>query len=172
MKKMFFTVAVFASVLLSSCTKDLLDVPFNTTITKDIVVSAAAGTNPLAQTVTLSIDNADTNKYLNKLKSVEIKKMSYKIVDFTGDSTGKITADLQADGVTLHTASNITVKNEADLATVFEVTGKDVLLKTVAASLMKNKSITLNSAGQAVCTSPMDFKIRVTLELGIVAGAL
>ncbi len=171
MKKLFFITALVTSVLLSSCSKDLLDVSFNTTITENYAINVPGGTIPLNQSIPLNIDNADTSSYLNKLKSVEIKKMTYKIIDFTGDAEGKITLNLMANGVLLNTITDINVKNAADAVTVFEVTDKTALTNA-GNSLLENKTITLETTGESVSTSPMAFKFFITLELGVVANPL
>jgi hypothetical protein len=175
MKKLFFIAVLFSSFLFSSCgddLEDLLDVNFNTTITEEIPVTVIAGTNSLNESTEFSLqENTDTSKYLDKLKTLEIKKMTYKIIDFSGDTTGTITASLQADGETLQTITNKTIKTEADNATVFEVTNKAALV-TAATSLLKNKKISLKTTGQTVSTSAMSFKIKLILELGVVANPL
>ncbi len=171
MKKLFFIAVLFSSVFLSSCSKDLLDISFNTTITEDYAINVPGGTIPLNQSIPLSIDNADTSKYLDKLKSVEIKKMTYKIIDFTGDAEGKITLNLMANGVLLNTITDITVKDAADAATVFVVTNKTALANA-ANSLLQNKTITLETTGQSVSTNPMSFKFLITLDLAVVANPL
>lgn len=175
MKKLFFIATLFSSFLFSSCGDDLeelLDVKFNTTITEEIPVTVIAGTNSLNESTEFSlIENTETSKYLDKLKTLEIKKMTYKIIEFTGDNSGTITASLQADGETLHTVTNKIVKTEFDNATVFEVTNKTALI-TAATSLLQNKKISLKTTGQTVSASPMSFKIKLTLELGVVANPL
>lgn len=174
MKKILFIAFLFSGFLFSSCgddLKDLLDVSINTTVTKDIDLTVIAGTNNLDKTVTASLDNQDLNPYLNKIKTLEIKKLSYKIVEFTGDESGTITANLNADNQTLLTITNKNVKTEFDNATVFEVTNKNALI-TAASAFLTNKTINLKTSGSTDCTTPMTFKIRVTIELGVVANPL
>jgi len=176
MKKLFCLAVLFSSFLFSSCSddlKNLLDVSFNTTITEDVVAIVDKGTNSLGQQpIVFSLDdNLDTNQYLNKLKSIEIKKMSYKVIEFQGDSSGKITADLSANGKVLHSISDINVKDAFDNATVFSITDPATLID-LASSLLTNKTITLNASGQSVSTQPMGFKIQFTIELAIVANPL
>jgi hypothetical protein len=174
MKKLFFIAVLFSSFLFSSCgddLEDLLDVKINTTITQNIAVNVVSGTNPLDQTILFSLANDDTNQYLDKLKTLEIKEMTYEIIDFTGDASGKITANLKADGETLHTITDKTVKTEFENATVFTVNNPAALIKA-ANKLLKSKMITLETSGQSVSTTAMSFKIKVTLKLGIVANPL
>lgn len=175
MKKILFISVLFTSFLFSSCgddLEDLLDVSFEVPIVEEIDVAVASGTNPLNQTVVFNLsENTETNKYLDKLKSLEIKKMTYKVIDFTGDANGKISASLKADGTTLHSITDKTVKTEFDNATVFEVTNKAALVNA-ATSLLQNKTISLETTGQTVSSSAMNFKIEITLELGIVANPL
>ncbi len=177
MKKLFFIAVLFSSFLFSSCgddLEDLLDVNFNTTIVEEIDVNVFGNADPVSldqNEVFSLLENTETSKYIDKLKTIEIKKMTYKIIDFSGDTSGKITASLKADGQTLHSISQVTVKNAYDNATVFEVTNQTAL-KNAATSLLQNKTITLETSGQSVSTTAMSFKIEVTLELGIVANPL
>lgn len=175
MKKILFISVLFTSFLFSSCgddLEDLLDVSFEVPIVEEIDVDVAGGTNSLNQSVVFSLsEDTETNKYLDKLKSLEIKKMTYKVIDFTGDATGKITASLKADGATLHSITDVIVKTAFDNATVYEVTNKAALV-TAATSLLQNKTISLETSGTTVSTSAMNFKIEVTLELGVVANPL
>ena len=174
MKKILFITVLFSSLLLSSCGDDLenlLDVSFNTSISQNIAVNVVGGNNSLNQTIPFSLANTDTSKYLDKLKTLEIKKMTYKIIEFSGDPTGKITVDLQADGETLHSITDKTVNTEFVNATVFEVTNKVALLNA-ATSLLKNKTISLKTTGQTITTEAMNFKILVTLDLAVVANPL
>jgi hypothetical protein len=174
MKKLFFIAVLFSSLLFSSCVDDLvddlLDISFNTTITENYAVTVPGGPIPLIQSIPLNLDNADTSQYLDKLKSVEIKKMTYKIIDFSGDAEGKLTLNLLADDVPLNSITDINVKNAADAGTVFEVTDKTALTNA-ANSLLKNKTINLNTTGQAV-SEGMSFKFLITLDLGVVANPL
>lgn len=171
MKKLLLFTSLFICFIFTSCNSDILDIPFNTTITREIPVIVGSGTTALNNTITLSLDNEDTNKYLDKLKSVKIKKMTYKIIDFNGDAAGQITATILADGETLHTITNVVVKNAFDAGTVYEVTNKDALIKA-ATSLLTNKNITLKTTGQTQSETSMNFKIKVTLELGVVANPI
>ncbi len=175
MKKILLISVLFTSFLFSSCgddLEDLLDVSFEVPIVEEIDVDVAGGTNSLNKSVVFSLsEETETNKYLDKLKSLEIKKMTYKVIDFTGDATGKITASLKADGATLHSITDVTVKTAFDNATIYEVTNKSALA-TAATSLLQNKTISLETSGQTVSTTAMNFKIEVTLELGVVANPL
>lgn len=175
MKKLFFIAVLFSSFLFSSCGDDLeelLDVSFEVPIEEEIDVTVVGGTISLDQTEVFSLlENTETSKYIEKLKTIEIKKMTYKIIDFSGDPSGKITASLKADGQTLHSISEVIVKNASDNSTVFEVTNQTAL-KNAATSLLQNKTITLETSGQSVSTDPMSFKIQITLDLGVVANPL
>lgn len=174
MKKLLFIAVLFSSLFLSSCSTDLeelLDIKINTTISDDIPVNVISGTNSLSKTIQFNLGNTDTNAYLEKLKTLEITKMTYKFIEFSGDNSGKITASLQADGETLHTITDKTVKTEFDNATVFEVTNKTALVNA-ASSLLKNKSIMLKTSGQTISTGTMNFKILITLDIKVVANPL
>lgn len=174
MKKLFFIAALFTGVLFTSCVKDLLDVNFGTTITNVIPVAVLPGTVATTQNTDFSLDaNADTKKYLNKLKSIEIKKMTYKIKDFAtgGDATGKVGIKLMANNALLYSVDNVVAKTSSDAMTVYEVTDK-AALKTAAASLLQNKKITLQSEYKSDSKTTMNFNVEVMMELGVVANPL
>lgn len=176
MKNLFCLAVLFSSFLFSSCSddlKNLLDVSFNTTITEEVGPIYGMGTIPFEnQSIVFSLDdNAEIKKYSNKIKSIEIKKMSYKVIDFLGDPMGKITADLSANGKVIHSISDINVKDASEKPTDFSITDPATLID-LASSLLANKTITLNASGQSESTQPMGFRIQFTIELAIVANPL
>lgn len=175
MKKLFFIAVVFSSFLFSSCgddLEDLLDVNINVPIIKVIDVSVDSGSNTLNKSIEFNLaDNIEINNYLAKIKAVEIKTMTYKIIEFNGNSEDEITVSLKADGVILKTIKNENLKKAFDSAFVFGVDDKTALLST-ATSFLQNKKINLTTTGSTVAKSPMSFKIEVTLNLGVVASPL
>jgi hypothetical protein len=173
MKNLFCLAVLFSSFLFSSCSddlKNLLDVSFNTTITEDVY---GIGTVPFENLpVVISLDdNAEIKKYSNKIKNIEIKKMSYKVVEFQGDPSGKIIANLSANGKPFHSISINSLKDAFDNKIVFPITDQEALID-LANSSLANKTITLNASGQSESAQPMGFRIQFTIELAIVANPL
>ena len=63
------------------------------------------------------------------------------------------------------------VKAAADSGEIFNV--DDVSdLSSIASSLLSSKQISTSFTGQATTNSPMNFKIVITLELGITANPI
>jgi hypothetical protein len=161
---------------LSSCKKieELADVTFDTTLTDKIEVSIDQTTGtPVAFNMVqaISLDNSDTHDYLSKVKDISINSLSYKIIDFSGDSTGTIDVEFFVDNVSL-LADNITVKTEADTGHVFEVTNT-TQLSQIASALKSGQSITAKYQGTALCDADnMDFKIEVTIGVRVTANPL
>lgn len=181
MKTLYFIAILFATFFMSSCSEDALDVNLKTTLTKDIDLmnSSAARTAkistgvPFDKSVTLSLDNEDTNKYLKKIKSVKVKKMTYIFTDFTGaDHVKIVSADLQADGASIHSISDLIIKNAITDNTVFEVTNVTANISKIETALLNNKAITIRTVGNFGCSCAMSFKIRISIDLELVANPL
>ncbi|MDV7186666.1 hypothetical protein R3X25_05180 [Lutibacter sp. TH_r2] len=163
-------VAVF-SFTFTSCDDDILDVDFNTTITAKIPVHVDQDQETVNESTILSLDNSDTNKYLNKIKGVEITKLTYKITNFSGDATGTINVDFKADNLILQTEGFV-VENAYNNTTIFEVTDIDKL-NNMANLLKNNKSVTVGVSGDCVAKeNSMDFNVEVTAELKVTANPL
>ena len=170
------TTAKILSVLLmcfvfTSCDDDLLDVDFDTTVKATIVAHVDQGQETIDESVVLSLDNNDTHDYLDNIKNVKIKKLTYKIISFSGDSEGYIDVDFYADTITL-TAKEFFVKEAYDAATIFEITDVSKL-NTMADLLKTNNSTTVGISGQSTAVEEeMDFNIEVTAELEVTANPL
>ena len=169
--KIFAVLTVVFSFTLTSCDDDLLDVNFNTTVKATIVAHIDQGQENINESVVLSLDNSDTNSYLNNLSDVRIKKLTYKIISFMGDPEGSLNGILMADNIVLG-ADNFNVKNAYDAVTIFEITDVNAL-SSMASSLRNNQGVTISLTGDSVSVNdPMDFDIEVTAELEITANPL
>ena len=182
MKNLILFVVFFTTVFFTSCSKDDLDVDLNTTLSEDINVVANTATRlsnskenltgyPFSSSVILNLSNADTQNYLNKLKSVKIKKLTYKVVDF-GTSHGTLSGILSADDIEIHSVENLLLKTETNEGTVFEVQNVATGLSKMETNLLNNKKVTIKISGMKSCSCNMTFKVNVTAELAIVANAL
>ena len=161
--------------------EELLDQTFTVNIDEKIPINlslAAKGAvtdcapKTFAGTEILSIDNNDTHDYLNKIKSVEIKSFSYKIVEFVGPATSKITASLYVNNELLATETNLVVKTAADNGTVYTISNVDLLNK-VASALKSGKSVTAKYDGTATdwCNN-LSFKVQITMQVKVIANPL
>ncbi|WP_158851042.1 hypothetical protein [Algibacter sp. L1A34] len=155
----------------TSCDDDILDVDFNTTVTATIVAHVDQDQETIDESVVLSLDNNDTHDYLDNIKNVKIKKLTYKIISFSGDVEGYIDVDFYADTITL-TTEEFFVKEAFDATTIFEVTDVSKL-NTMANLLKNNNSTTVGIIGQCLAVEEaMDFNIEVTAELEVTANPL
>lgn len=172
---MSFIVLLLIGFSTNSCdeAEKLLDVPFRFTITEEIPVhiSQAVGSQDFNKTVILSIDNSDTHDYLNKIKEVKIYSLKYKLIQFSGDATGSVEADLSADNILLSSFDG-NVKNVSDAGTVFNVDDVDAL-NEVALKLKNGHSVTARFSGEAWSeNAPMDFKVQIKMDVKVTANPL
>ena len=163
-------VAIF-SFTFTSCDEDILDVDFNTTVSQTIPIHVNQDQEIVNESAVLSLDNSDTNKYLKKIKDVEITKLTYIITNFTGDATGYVNVDFKADDVVLKT-EGFTVKEAYDNVTIFEITDVDKL-NAMANLLKTNKSVSVGINGECITKeNSMDFNVEVTANLKVTANPL
>lgn len=104
--------------------------------------------------------------HLNKIKSLKLTKLSYKIINFAGDENGQVEASFSADNqVSLSNA--FTVKAAADNGTVYEI--QEVAeLNRIANALKAGNTIMVKYEGKALCDNgPMDFVVEVQYEATI-----
>ncbi|WP_299105408.1 hypothetical protein [uncultured Winogradskyella sp.] len=169
------TVKILSALLIcfmfTACDDDLLDVDFDTTVKATIVANVEQNQETINESVVLSLDNNDTHDYLNKIKDVTIKKLTYRIISFSGDSQGSVDVNFYADNITLKTEAFV-VNDAYSSATIFEVTDVSKL-NTMADLLKTNKSTTVGISGNTVATeAAMNFNIEVTAELEVTANPL
>lgn len=114
----------------------------------------------------ISIVNNDTKAYLNKIKSVKLTKLSYKIINFGGDENGEVEASFKVENqVSLMNAFK--VKTAAENGTVYEI--KEIAeLNRIANALKAGHTIMVKYEGNALCDNgPMDFTVEVQYEATI-----
>ena len=163
--------ALLICFVFTSCDEDLFDVDFDTTVKATIVANVAQGQVTVDESIVLSLENNQTRDYLDKIKDVKIKKLTYKIISFSGNENGSVDVDFYADNIILKTEA-FDVKQAFDLGTKFEVT--EVSKLNSMANLLKNNSrATVGISGVTISTEgDMDFNIEVTAELEVTANPL
>ena len=154
----------------SSCDEDdvagllpSFKVDINQTENIPVFVAQTNGVRTAFSEITdLTIENQDTKDYLNKIKSVSITKLSYKIINFFGDPAGDVAGSFSvANQVSLQ--NDFVVKTAADNQIVYEITEVNELNR-IADALKSGKTITVEYAGSALCDdSDMNFVVEVTL---------
>jgi len=169
----FLKVLLVVGFTFTSCDdiEDLADIDFSTSIKATIPVQVNQGQTTLDESVVLSLDNNDTHDYLSKIKDVKIKKLTYRIINFTGDSYGSVDVEFYADNIALD-LNEFMVKDAFTTGTIFEVT--DVAkLNEMASLLKKNKKVTVGIKGDCeAMEEAMNFKVEVTATLDLTANPL
>ena len=112
---------------------------------------------------TLTINNEKTKEYINKIKNVEIKKLSYKVKTFSGDPLGEVKGTFMvANQISLE--NTFVVKTAADDQIIYEIT-EVAELNRIAEQLKSGQTVNIIYMGSALCnTNDMDFVIEITLE--------
>ena len=191
MKTAIKYLVIFAVIFnFTSCDKldELTEVDFDTTISAPILINTVGVESKTSSTkignkingedeyfegeVTISLDNSTTNKYLDLIEKIKIKKASFVFTNFSGDTFGEIKGDLYINNTKLLPQdSYINVSEAAAEATVFEVTNTQ-LISSIVSGLLANKKVTAKYAGYSNALDAMTFEIKVILDLTVTADAL
>jgi len=167
-------ILLVSSFLFSSCDNDIMDVEFSTTLSEKIAVhfNENIDQETIDNTIIVNLDNTDTHDYLSKIKNISISKLTFKIVDFTGDDVTNISnTDLYVDNIILFNNLSITIKEAFDNQTIYEVTDTNKL-NQVAQLIKTNNQITAGITGDYQSYAAANFKVEVTLKLDITANPL
>ncbi len=170
LKRMALIVLAFGFVF-SGCDEDDIaavlpdiDIAVNETGEIPVFVNKTDGDwVEFSETTNISIVNNDTQKYLDKIKKVKIKRLRYKVLTFQGDPTGEVQGSFSADnGKTFE--NQFQVKKAFDDQTVYEV--QDVNeLNRIANALKSKNTIQVKYSGMALCDQDvLDFIIEVEFE--------
>jgi len=111
---------------------------------------------------TLTINNEDTKDYINKIKNVQISKLTYTLINFSGDPLGDVDAAFMvADQISLENA--FVVKTAADDQIIYEII-EVAELNRIADALKSGQKVNIIYSGSALCNDDdMDFIIEVTM---------
>lgn len=158
---------------LSSCdeAEELLNLTkdFDDTIVESIAINidkTAGDRVAFSNSTVLSIDDPALQPYINKIKSIEIKSLSYKVINFIGDPSGDVNGEFYIDNI-VYLTNAFVVKTEADKGTVFKIT-EVAELNEIANKLKANKKLTAEYSGDALCDNDdMNFLIEITLDVKI-----
>ena len=90
----------------SSCdqAEELLNLTkdFDDTIVESIAINidkTAGDRVAFSNSTVLSIDDPALQPYINKIKSIEIKSLSYKVINFIGDPSGDVNGKFYIDNI-------------------------------------------------------------------------
>jgi hypothetical protein len=119
-----------------------------------------------SNTMVLNIDDPALQPYLNKIEDIEIKSLSYKIINFNGDPSGDVNGEFYIDNI-IYLNDSFVVKTAADNGTLFQIT-EVTALNEIAEKLKANKKLTAVYSGDAFCDNDdMTFKVEITLKVKI-----
>lgn len=178
MKKIIIAAILFSGFIFTSCgdeIKELLDVKISTKVNKTIPLTIAAGTNSYDKSEVMDLKNADTEKYLDKLKEINIKKLSFKFVNYTGDPAAtadcELVVTLGSKKLSLKKIASFIVKNAVDNATVYEVTDANAL-KEIGTYMFTNKKFPLNFIANTKASAATTVNVEINAELEAKANPL
>jgi hypothetical protein len=119
-------------------------------------------------TETADLNSGDLAKYLDKISALKINTLSYKFIEFSGNSAGTITSGtLKFDNTVVATLTNFNISNASTARTVFNITDS-AFLTQIEATLLNNKSTTILLKGSALSDAgSMDFKIEVSMNMTV-----
>lgn len=111
----------------------------------------------------ISIVNNDTKDYLNKIKSVKLTKLSYKIKNFEGDDNGQVEASFNVHNQ-LSLMNAFRVRTAAENGTIYEI--KELQeLNRIATALRERNTVMVKYQGKALCdNAAMNFDVEVQYE--------
>ena len=117
----------------------------------------------------ISIDNAQTHDYLNRIKSVKIERLTYRIMNFNGDPNGQVEAGF-------HCANQLSLQNQfvgqTSAQNMMQYQVNEVAeLNRIGQALKNGKKIQTRYSGKALCDqADMDFVVEVTLDATLTVG--
>ena len=162
---------LFFGLVFSGCDEDdiaavLPDIDIAVSETEEIPVFVQKTDGDWVQfseTTNVSIVNNDTQKYLNKIKKVKIKRLRYRVLAFQGDPNGEVQGSFSADnGKTFQ--NQFMVKKAFDDQTYYEVQDTDELNR-IANALKSKNTIQVRYSGMALCDQDdLDFILEVEFE--------
>jgi hypothetical protein len=173
LKRMAFSLLFFGLVF-SGCDEDDLavvlpdiDIAVNETEEIPVFVQKTDGDwVQFSETTNLTIVNNDTQKYLNKIKKVKIKRLRYRVLAFQGDPNGEVQGSFSADnGKTFQ--NQFMVKKAFDDQSYYEVQDTDELNR-IANALKSKNTIQVRYSGMALCDQDdLDFILEVEYEVEV-----
>ncbi|SNR41392.1 hypothetical protein SAMN06265371_102416 [Lutibacter agarilyticus] len=172
MKTLFKNIAIL-TILLATITacdeiEDLADVTKTVELTKQFKVELEGGDNAVETgSFNISILTPAVEPYADKLKNVAIEKITFEVLNYTGDALAEYKAQFTADGTPFINESFFGFEADAN-DTIFEVNDTSAL-NTVATKLLNNDSVTVSFNAEstnlevaASFTIDVKFYIKVT----------
>lgn len=176
MKTLFKTVTILA-ILASgtiSCddVKELADIKIDTVLTEYFEVNLEGGSDSeISNSMDISILTSEIKPYAEKLKDVNVEKVTFEIINYNGDAEAEFDVQFKADG-TLFLEEIFVVSEAAANSTMFEVSNTNEL-NSLATKLLNNESVEIYfSAKSTNLDEPIYFKVEAKFYIEVVANPL
>ena len=172
LKKITILTILLATITSCDDVKDLADIEINgNVITEYFTVNLDGAGSIDAEDFTVSILTDEIKPYADKIKDVEIQKITFEILDYTGDAAAEFTVKFTADGTLFIDESFIGSEASAN-GTIFEVSDTQAL-NTLATSLLNNNMVTVSlNASSENLEGPAYFKIETKFYIDVTVNPL
>ena len=158
---------------LTSCdeVESLADVDFNSSLSGKYNLNFKAETEEeINESLTINLaDDSTISEYLNKLKNIEISKITYEIINFSGDNYVDMNVGLYMNKNTIVAPKEYNLSSENGV--VYEITDA-AILKTISSTLLNSKQVTLKLEGKYASVSAATAEIKVTVYFKATANPL
>lgn len=165
-------VAVF-SFTLTSCdeVESLADVNLKSSISGKYNLNFNEETeDKIDESLLLNLaDEGDVSEYINKLKKVNITRITYQISAFTGDNYVDMNVGFFMDGNEIVAPMDYNLGSQ--LGVVYEITDASIL-QTISTTLLNKKQVTFKLQGAYSSMSAATAEIKVTVYFDAVANPL
>ena len=176
MKTLFKNIAIL-TILVATITacdeiEDLADVKKDVVLTQQFTVDLEGGDDSIETgSFNISILTAAIQPYADKLKKVEIEKVTFEVVNYTGDAVAEFDVQFTADGTLFVNESFVGSEADAN-GTIFEVSDTPAL-NTVATKLLNNDSVTVGLKAESKnLESAAKFVVQAKFYIKVTANAL
>lgn len=176
MKALFKNIVILTILVapIISCdeVEDLVDVTKTVELTQQFSVDLAGGDDSIESgNFNISILTAAIEPYADKLKKVKIEKVTFEVVNYTGDALAEYEVQFKADGTLFINESFVGAEADAN-NTIFEVSDT-AALNTVAAKLLNSDSVTVSfNAESTNLENPASFTVQAKFYIEVTANPL
>lgn len=155
------------------------DIAFETEMVKEFIINENNKGREVSYKEVAHLDatdNIEVAKLSNKIKSIDVKRITYQITEYTSPGKAVITsAVLSYLAGTAETQvgkiSELNLKEVFNNASVIELPVQEVALKQIADILKSTKKLTFNLSG-LLSEAPVKFKVKIMIDVKIVAEAI
>lgn len=175
--KTLFKNIVILTILVATYTAcdeidDLTDVTKTVELTQQFTVDLEGGDDSIETgSFNISILTAAVKPYADKLKKVAIEKVTFEVVNYTGDAIAEYDVQFTADGTVFVNESFVGATADTN-NTIFEVSNTPAL-NTVATKLLNNDSVTVALKAESKnLESAAKFVVQAKFYIKVTANAL